>query len=82
MDDIISHGFGEQMGIIRRQLQPGALVGVLSATFPLEVANVTRQWLQDPIVRAVSDGSLPSTSACITQAVTVVTTEESKLSKV
>ena len=32
MDDIISHGFGELTGIIRRQLQPGALVGVLSAT--------------------------------------------------
>lgn len=82
LDDLISSGFAEQLDIIKKQLQPDIQVGVLSATFLEEVVNATKQWLQDPIHRVVSD-SLPSASSvCITQAVSVVTTVESKLAKV
>lgn len=82
LDDLISSGFAEQLNIIKKQLQPDIQVGVLSATFSEEVVNATKQWLQDPILRAVSDSLPPASSACITQTVSVVTTAESKLAKV
>ena len=82
LDDLISSGFAEQLNIIKKQLQPDIQVGVLSATFSEEVVKATKQWLQDPIHRAVSDSVPPASSACITQTVSVVTTAESKLAKV
>jgi hypothetical protein len=82
MDDLISHGYREEMATIKGYLPPRAKIGILSATFPVEVVDITRNWLRGPVVRASSDLSCPAMSACITQAVTVVTTEEAKLSKV
>ncbi|CAK9194716.1 unnamed protein product [Sphagnum jensenii] len=82
MDDLISHGYQEEMATIKGYLPPRAKIGILSATFPVEVVDITRNWLRGPVVRASSDLSCPAMSACITQAVTVVTTEEAKLSKI
>ncbi|CAK9194450.1 unnamed protein product [Sphagnum troendelagicum] len=82
MDDLISHGYREEMATIKGYLPPRAKIGILSATFPVEVVDITRNWLRGPVVRASSDLSCPAMSACITQAVTVVTTEEAKLSKI
>ncbi|CAM6041219.1 unnamed protein product [Sphagnum compactum] len=82
MDDLISHGYQEELATIKGYLPPRAKIGILSATFPVEVVDITRNWLRGPVVRASSDLSCPAMSACITQAVMVVTTEEAKLSKI
>ena len=82
LDGLINGGFREQLDNISQQLPKGLPVGVLSRTFPAEVVSAVRNWLQYPIIRAVSEKNVPACSACISQLVSVVTTQESKLSKV
>jgi len=82
LDDLINGGCREQLDSIRQQLQKGVQIGIISGTFPAEVTSAAGNWLQHPIVRAVTDKNVPATSVCITQSVSVVTTEEAKLSKV
>lgn len=82
LDELINGGCQEQLEIIRQQLQKGVQIGILSKSFPAEVVSATGNWLQHPIVRAALDKSVPASSVCITQSVSVVTMEEAKLSKV
>jgi hypothetical protein len=41
MDDLVNHGYGEEMATIKGHLPPRAKMGILSATFPVEVVNIT-----------------------------------------
>lgn len=82
LDELINGGCQEQLKSIREQLQKGVQIGIISKSFPAEVVSATGNWLQHPIVRAATDKSVPASSVCITQSVSVVTTEEAKLSKV
>lgn len=82
LDELINGGCQEQLESIRQQLQKGVQIGIISKSFPAEVVSATGNWLQHPIVRAATDKSVPASSVCITQSVSVVTTEEAKLSKV
>jgi hypothetical protein len=43
MDDPVSHGYGEEMVTIKGHLSPRAKMGILSATFPVEVVNITHE---------------------------------------
>lgn len=82
LDDLIRGGFREQLERLSQQLRKGLQVGVLSRTFSAEVVSAVGNWLQHPIARAVTEENVPACSACISQLVSVVTTHESKLSKV
>jgi len=82
LDDLISGGCREQLDCIHQQLRKGVQIGVISKTFPVEVLRAALSWLQHPIFRAVTAKNMPASSVCITQLVSVVTTEEAKLSKV
>lgn len=82
LDDLIRGGFREQLERLSQQLRKGLQVGVLSRTFSAEVVSAVGNWLQHPIVRAVTEENVPACSACISQLVSVVTTHESKLSKI
>ncbi len=39
MDDLISHGYQEEMATIKGYLPARAKIGILSATFPVEVVK-------------------------------------------
>jgi len=82
LQDLINGGYGEQLDSIRQQLQKRVQIGVISKSFPVEVVSAIGNWLHHPIVRAVTEKSVPASSVCITQSVSVVTTEEAKLSEV
>lgn len=82
LDDLITGGCREQLDCIHQQLRKGVQIGVISKTFPVEVLSAALSWLQHPIFRAVTAKNMPASSVCITQLVSVVTTEEAKLSKI
>lgn len=82
LDDLINGGFREQLDSISQQLQKSLQVGILSRTFSVDTVSAVGNWLQYPIVRVGTEKNVPACSACISQVVSVVTTEGSKLSKV
>lgn len=81
IEELISCGFVELLMKIRSSVDATAQTVVISENISYRGADICRQLLKDPISRVLSDNSLVQRSACITQNVSVIVSEEKRLKK-
>ncbi|KAG6556056.1 hypothetical protein Mapa_001997 [Marchantia paleacea] len=81
LSDIIEGGLQSHVSKIKEYVSRGARKVVLSKGYPERAVIIARQLVADPIARVISEKSLESWSACITQIVSVFTNVNKRMSK-
>ncbi|BFI32681.1 hypothetical protein AXG93_1405s1040 [Marchantia polymorpha subsp. ruderalis] len=81
LSEIIEGGLQSQVSKIKEYVSRGARKIVLSKDYPERAVIIARQLVADPIARVTSNKSLESSSACITQIVSVFTNVNKRMSK-
>ncbi|KAJ7298067.1 hypothetical protein O6H91_Y018800 [Diphasiastrum complanatum] len=81
LEDMIIDGFAEQLSFIQSKLRVEPQTFVFSGSYPIGTVKAIQCLLRDPVLRVAYEKSMHHQSACISQIVTVVVSNDKRLPK-